>query len=335
MVVPGSPRNFDKFFTREEMNLQEEREPEVEALPGERWFPEESSFAEEIREHWGDWGVASEVNPLKAVLMRRPGEEIEDFDYKKFRFRTGIDPIKFREQHDRLADIYREQGIKVYYVKEQRRDRPNAVFMRDLVFMTPEGAIIARPAMSSRRGEERYAAQALARIGVPILKTVNGSGVFEGANALWVDRKTVILAAGSRTNREGFEQVARELERIGVENILPMQIPYGHAHIDGLLNFASHDTAMIHAPQVPYDVCSYLRKAGIKLLEAPSRTEVRETLGINFVAIKPGLVVQPEGNPRCRELLEGNGVEVITVDLSEILKGWGAAHCLTAFLKRD
>ena len=69
-----------------------------------------------------------------------------------------------------------------------------------------------------------------------------------------------------------------------------MQIPYGHAHIDGLVNMASHDVAMIHASQVPYDVCDALKKKGIKLLECPSRNEAKETLAINYVAIEPGLV---------------------------------------------
>lgn len=307
---------------------------DIDAIPGERWFPKETSFKEEMNLYWGDWGVSSEVDTLKAVLMRRPGKEVENFDYKKVRFKAPIDVDKFRQQHDNLAQIYKEYGVKVYYIEEQRIDRPNALYVRDLVFMTPEGAIITRPAMEERRGEERYAAQTLTKLGVPIVRTINGDGIFEGANGMWVDRQTVILATGSRTNSSGYEQVEYELRRMGVTDIIHMQIPYGHAHIDGLLNFASHDIAMVHAPQVPYDVCDTLRKKGIKILEAPSQTEAKETLGVNFVAIKPGLVVQPDGNPRCKEELEKNGIEVITIDLSEILKGWGAVHCATVFLKR-
>lgn len=307
---------------------------DIDAIPGERWFPKESSFEEDMKLYWGDWGVASEVDTLRAVLMRRPGKEVENFDYNKVRFAAPINPEKFRQQHDNLAQVYRDHGVKVNYIEEQREDRPNSIFVRDLVFMTPEGAIVTRPAMAERRGEERYAAKALADLGVPIVRTISGDGIFEGANGMWVDRHTVILASGSRTNRSGFEQVEYELRRMGVTDIVHMQIPYGHAHIDGLLNFASHDVAMIHAAQVPYDVCDALKKKGVKLLEAPSQTEAKKTLGVNFVAIKPGLVVQPAGNPRCKEELEKNGIKVISVDLSEILKGMGAVHCATVFLKR-
>ncbi len=307
---------------------------DIDAIPGERWFPRETTFEDDMKLYWGDWGVASEVDTLKAVLMRRPGKEVENFDHNVVRFKEPIDVEKFRLQHDNLAKVYKDHGIKVYYVEQQREDRPNAVFMRDLIFMTPEGAIVTRPSMAERRGEERYVAEALSKIGVPIIKTISGDGVFEGANGMWVDRNTVILASGCRTNRSGYEQVENELRRMGVTDIIHMQIPYGSAHIDGLLNIASHDMAMVHASQVPYDVCDALKKKGYKILETPSQTEAKDTLGVNFVALKPGLVVQPGGNPRCKEVLEKNGIEVITVDFSEILKGWGAIHCTTVFLKR-
>ncbi len=308
--------------------------PDIDAIPGEKWFPDPAAFQTDLPRYWGDWGVASEVDDLKAVLMRRPGQEADAFDYRQARFMAPVDADKMRAEHDRLTALYRQHGIAVYYIEEQRADRPNALFCRDLVFMTPEGAILARPAMQVRRGEERYAAQALAELGVPIIKTVNGDGHFEGAMGMWIDRQTVILATGVRTNRNGYDQVAGELVRMGVTELIHMPIPYGHAHIDGLLNFASHDVAMIHALQVPYDVVDALKHKGFTILEAPSQTEAKQTLAINFVALKPGLVVQPAGNPRTRKVLEAAGIEVIPVDVTEILKGAGAVHCMTAFLKR-
>ena len=307
---------------------------DIDAIPGERWFPKESYFEDDITEYWGDWGVSSEVDTLKAVLLRRPGKEIENFNAKEVRFSDEpIDVELMRKQHDEVAQIYRDFGAKVYYVENQREDRPNAVFCRDLMFMTPEGAIITRPAMAARRGEERYIAEALARIGVPVLRTIAGDGMFEGANAMWVDRKTCVLSTGVRCNKSGFEQVKYELERMGVD-VYHMQQPYSTIHIDGLLNPASNDVMLMHASQVPYDIVDMLKKKGYKMLEAPSRTEVRETFGCNFVALEPGYILMPEGNPRTQELLEKNGIKVKTVNISEIIKGKGALHCITAYLKR-
>lgn len=97
-------------------------------LGGDKWFPKETWFEEDMPEYWGDWGCHSEVDELKAVLMRRPGKEVDDFDFREVRFRTQIDPVRFRAQHDQLAEFYRSKGVAVHYVEDQREDRPNALF---------------------------------------------------------------------------------------------------------------------------------------------------------------------------------------------------------------
>lgn len=316
--------------------VKEDKElPDIAAISGERWFPKETTFEEDLPLYWGDWGCASEISKLRAVLLRRPGKEIENFDFEKVRFRAPIDPELFRKQHDDLANHYRKCGVKVYYVEEQREDRPNAVFCRDNLFMTPEGAIITRLSIPERRGEERYTAQAVAKLGVPILKTITGNGIFEGANAMWIDRKAVILSLSSRANLDGYNQMETTLRHIGVTDIITMQIPYGHAHIDGLLNIASEDTVLLHASQVPYVVVDALKKKGFKILETPSQTETKYKYATNFVATEPGKVVTSVGAPGAVELLEKNGIEVTVLDLSELNKGRGSVHCMTAFLKRD
>ena len=307
---------------------------DIDALLGERWFPKETSFEEDITEYWGEWGVCSEVETLRAVLMRRPGKAVESFDPKAVRFSDEpIDVELMRRQHDNVAKVYTDFGAKVYYVEHQLEDRPNAVLCRDLMFMTPEGAIITRPGMAARRGEERYVAEALAKIGVPILKTIAGDGMFEGANAMWVDRHTCVVSTGSRCNRSGYEQVKTELERMGV-TVYHMQQPYSNIHIDGIMNAISHDKVLVHAAQVPYDIIDMLKKKGYEILEIPSRTEQFRTLACNFVALEPNHILMAQGNPRTQEMLDKHGVNIDTVDISEILKGRGSLHCITAFLKR-
>ena len=94
---------------------------DIDAIPGERWFPKETTFEEDMTTYWGDWGVSSEVEKLRAVLMRRPGKEVENFNATEYRFSdVPIDVELMRKQHDAVADIYREHGVKVYYVEEQR-----------------------------------------------------------------------------------------------------------------------------------------------------------------------------------------------------------------------
>ena len=87
---------------------------DIDAIPGERWFPKESTIEEDMKELWGDWGVCSEVATLRSCIMRRPGDELNDFDWQAARFKAPIDPELFRAQHDALAQIYRDHGVQVH-----------------------------------------------------------------------------------------------------------------------------------------------------------------------------------------------------------------------------
>jgi len=299
------------------------------------WMAEETSLKQDLGFHWGDWGCDSEVGRLRAVLLRRPGEEIDNIhDPEEYRWLELMDPAKAREQHDALAEAFQAHDVSVHYVDRMRSDRPNALYMRDNVLMTPEGAVVGRQAMSCRRGEERYAAEALARLGVPILHTVCGTGIFETACCLWVEAGTVVLGSGNRANYEGCRQVEEVLATIEVENFIYLQIPYGYAHIDSLISFVDETTALFDPSRLPWDVWMALSDLGIRLLEAPSSEETQK-LALNLVALEPGKVLMAAGFPETRAFLERQGIAVSEVEVSELRKGWGSLHCMTAVLKRD
>ena len=96
--------------------MKEMYQQDIDAIPGERWFPKESNFAGDMPEYWGDWGVSSEVETLKAVLMRRPGKEVENIDAAAVRFsEEPIDVELMRKQHDQVAALYKANGVDVYY----------------------------------------------------------------------------------------------------------------------------------------------------------------------------------------------------------------------------
>ncbi len=300
------------------------------------WLSLETSIVEDFAEYWGgDWGCDSEVGKLRAVLLRRPGKEIEGVeDPEEYRWLDVMDAEIASEQHDVLAELYRSQGVEVHYVERMREDRPNAIFMRDNVLMTPQGAIVGRQAMACRRGEERYAAEALASLGVPIVRTISGTGIFETACCLWVDAGTVILGTGNRANKEGSQQVEQVLSTMGVEHFLHLPIPYGYAHIDSIISMVDEKTAVFDPARLPWDVWTALKNRDFKLLEAPSSRETQE-LALNFVALAPGEILMATGFPETKEFLEKHNIQVIEIEITELRKGWGSLHCMTAVLKRE
>jgi N-dimethylarginine dimethylaminohydrolase len=286
--------------------------------------------------YWGDWGSSSEHGKLSAVLLRRPGPELDNIeDFDAVQMRSDLRPDIARSQHDAMADAYEANGVSVYYVENGRLDKPNSFFIRDLMLMTPEGAIITRPASTVRAGEERFVAEALARLGVPILMTVHGTGTFEGADVSWVNRDLCFLAEGLRTNTEGANQVERMLKEIGVKDVVRVQLPYGAMHLDGLLNIVDNDLAVVWPRRTPYVIVKTLREHGFRILDIVDEDEAQHKLPLNFVALEPGKVLMPTGATRMRSVYEEYGVQCIEVDISELIKAGGGIHCMTGFLKRD
>ncbi len=306
------------------------------AYGGDNWSQRTAHFREDMPEWWGDWGVSSECGKLRAVLIRRPGPELEAIeDFEKVQMRSDLNPTIARQQHDAMAAAYRASGVEVHYVENGRLDKPNSYFMRDLMLMTPEGAIVTRPASTVRAGEERFVAEALGRIGVPILMTVHGSGSFEGADVTWIDRELCFLAEGLRTNEEGANQVERMLREIGVREVVRVGLPWGAMHLDGLLNVLDRDLAVVWPRRTPLKVVQKLRERGFRLVEVADEQEAQDCLPMNFVALEPGKVLMPTGGQRMQAKYEAAGVECVTVEVGELIKGGGGIHCMTGFLKRD
>ncbi len=234
------------------------------AYGGANWSGRSASMREELGSVWGDWGSGSEIGTLRAVLMRRPGAELDEIvDFEAVQMRADLDPDLARAQHDELAAAYRAHGVAVHYVERTDPCKPNAMFMRDLMLMTPEGVILARPASTVRAGEERWVAAALAERGVPILMSVSGTGTFEGADCCWIDHDLCFLAEGLRTNKEGADQVEWMLRQIGVREVIRVGLPYGAMHLDGCLSILDRDLAVVWPNRTPLIVVQTLKRREI------------------------------------------------------------------------
>jgi N-dimethylarginine dimethylaminohydrolase len=306
------------------------------AYGGEQWSPRIAAMTEDITSTWGDWGVCSEIGRLHAVLLRRPGPELDAVvDFDAMQMRSDLCSERVREQHDALADAYRAAGVTVHYVERGRIDKPNVMFVRDLMLMTPEGAIVTRPASTVRAGEERLVAEALAQLGVPILMSVHGSGTFEGADVIWVNEQLCFLAEGLRTNEEGANQVERILREIDVAEVIRVGLPHGAMHLDGLLAIIDRELAVVWPRRTPFKVVNTLRNRGFKLIEVEDEREAQDCLPMNFVALAPGEILMPSGGKHMQEKYEAAGVRCHVVDISECIKAGGGIHCMSGFLKRD
>ncbi len=244
-----------------------------------------------------------------------------------------VDVAQATVQHDELANAYRRAGVGVHYVDPPAPARPNQMFVADLVFMTPEGAILARPASTVRAGEERSVARRLTDLGIPIVMMPGGNAVFEGADAAWIDAQTVMVGVGLRTNAVAVDQIRSVLVRMGV-SVVSVDLPPGAMHLMGLLRFLDSDLAIAWPGRLPADALAALDNRGYTVIFVPELSEAAEGQALNFVTLGPRRVLMPAGNPMTQAILEASNVECLTVPIDELTKGAGGIGCLTGVLHR-
>ena len=81
------------------------------AYGGDGWSPRLDSHRQEIGDLWTDCGINSEWKPLEAVLVHRPGTEVQIPEDKvnAVQFAEKLDLSKAQAEHDYMVEIYREK----------------------------------------------------------------------------------------------------------------------------------------------------------------------------------------------------------------------------------
>ncbi|MCW4013982.1 MAG: arginine deiminase-related protein [Candidatus Bathyarchaeota archaeon] len=305
------------------------------AYGGKGWSPRTRTTREEIGDLWADCGINTQYKPLKSVLLHRPGKEMGELvDPDSVQMLAIPDTEQASRQHDTLAEAYKAEGVEVHYVDPPGTPTPNQMFVADLMFMTPEGAILARPASTVRAGEERWVARRLAELGIPILESIRGTGVFEGADAAWIDEDTVMVATGHRTNHEALWQLTDLFEEMDVD-VIHVGLPYGSMHLMGTLRIVDKDLALCWPGRVPYDAVAELRDRGFSVYFIPDLDEAVKGMPLNFVTLAPRRILMPGGNPVTEAFYDDIGIEYRTVAINELIKAAGAVGCLSGILGRE
>ena len=245
-----------------------------------------------------------------------------------------LDIARAADEHAALAEAYQAQGVKVHDVAPEGTPSPNQMFCADLMVMTPEGAIIARPASTVRAGEERWLARRLADLGVPILRTLTGTATFEGADLMWLDETTAVLGRGHRTNQTAIDQITKTLEEIGC-NAIAVDMPFGTMHLMGMLRIADKDLAICWPRRTPHAAVEALRERGFEVAFLPDVSEAERNRALNFVTIGSRKIVMVAGNPETQRFYEGLGIDCTPVDTRELSKAAGNIGCLTGIVARE
>jgi N-dimethylarginine dimethylaminohydrolase len=190
--------------------------------------------------------------------------------------------------------------------------------------------VLLRPGKDGRLGEPRALEADLAEAGVPVAARIEAPGTIDGGDTLWLDRDTLLVGRGYRTNAAGVEQLQQAFPDA---TVLSYDLPHWNGrgevmHLMSLISPLADDLALVYPRLAPVRLLELLAERGIETVEVPG--EEFETMGPNVLALAPRRVLALEGNEATRRRMEAAGVEVLVYKGDEISrKGDGGPTCLT------
>lgn len=217
-------------------------------------------------------------------------------------------------QHQQYIAALQKCGLEVLILAPDE-DYPDSTFVEDAALLTPECAIITRPAAPSRTGETRAIRPVLERF-YSRIEDIKNPGTLDGGDVLQVGQHFYI-GLSKRTNQHGAEQLIDILQGCGLSG---STVPV---------------TEFLHLKTGVTCVAEKTLLATGESLGCPDFTDYEvipvaadEAGGANCIAINGQLLV-PAGYPGVSEQLASLGQDIIEVDISEFAKLDGGLTCLS------
>jgi N-dimethylarginine dimethylaminohydrolase len=242
-----------------------------------------------------------------------------------------------QSQHDILCRLLAEAGAEVVCLPPSDALTLDAVYAHDSSLATGDGLILMNPGKTSRVAEASAHANFCAQLGIPILGEIHLPGTSEAGDIVWLDRKTLLIGRGYRTNRAGIDQMRALLAPRGVD-VLSAPLPYGPGpsaclHLMSLMSILDEQTVLVDLPWLAVETVELLKARGLRLIEI--EYSERDTLACNVLSLGRKRLVAIEENVRTNQRLRDAGFDVRTFPGSEIcINGSGGPTCLTRPLLR-
>ncbi|MFC4951061.1 dimethylarginine dimethylaminohydrolase family protein [Pseudonocardia sp. GCM10023141] len=235
---------------------------------------------------------------------------------------------KVRAQQDTLINLLRGRGADVI-ILDQAAECSSQHYPRDLGFVIDDVFFKAR-LNSEHRRPEADALDAL-MAGMPKVAQLP-AGTIEGGDVM-LHAGSVLVGLSEETSTAGAEALQTVMGHLGIDRevVLIRFATTGIVHLDDHFNLVAPQTALVHRSVFPPDQIRWFEKH-FDLIDVTDDEAL--AVQVNVLAIAPGTVVAAEGSDRiCGELV-ARGIDVLTIDYSEVTKVPGSLRCSTLPLLR-
>jgi N-dimethylarginine dimethylaminohydrolase len=288
------------------------------------------------------FGLNTEFRPLQAVLLYKPGPEIAEAENpSSIQHLKKIDAAIMEKEYLHIIRILQTFHVQVFFIDHQRLQDTNSqyvynlMYTRDLIFMTPWGAVICQMAGEVRRDEVRYAQRTLDQIGVPVLAAIQKPATCEGADVLWLRENCVIVGVGNRTNTQGLTQLQEILKPQKIQ-IIPVPLPPHIQHLLGILQLIDRDLALLRSDLADAKIKNILHDQKIRVIDIVENEEITHRQAMNIVTLAPRKILMPTNCPQTKKIYLNHGINVAAeIPISQLINGAGGLACATSILSRS
>ncbi len=285
----------------------------------------------------------SMTGELQTVLVCAPGIAGWDHPAKSSHWRElgylhALDFPRAQQQHAELCRLLITTGAHVICLPSDESLSLDAVYAHDSSFPTDHGLILMNPGKENRVPEASQHHKLYSELGIPILGMVRAPGTSEAGDMVWLDKRTLLIGRGYRTNAEGIAQIRALLAPHGVE-VISAPLPYGPGpsvclHLMSLMSMLDEQTVLVDLPWLAVETVELFKSHGLRLVEIDYSE--RATLACNVLSLGKRRLIAIEENARTNARLREAGFEVSTFSGSEIcINGSGGPTCLTRPLLRS
>ena len=286
------------------------------------------------------YGSQSMAAPLQRVLMCSAGTAMRGADPARWHYGPQFDPVRAAAQHARLSALVEEAGARIDWL-DGADGLADSVFTHDPSLMTDRGAVILSMGKALRMPEPGLHEACYRALGIAVLGRIEAPGQVEGGDCVWLDRATLAVGRGVRTNEAGIRQLAALLEPLGVA-VHGFDLPLWHGeeaclHLMSVISPLADDLALVHAPLLPAPFWQMLRARGVMLVEGdPDEFAASNGLSLNVLATAPRAAIAVAGFPRTKAAMERAGCRVDTFEADALcIACEGGPTCLTRPILRQ
>lgn len=280
--------------------------------------------------------IFNEIGRIERVFVRRPqdayvNDEAIRQQWKVLNYRDPPDLARAIAEYERFLSLMEDFGVAVAFLPRDKRLGLDSIYVRDAAVAMSGGMILGNMGKRARAAEPEVAAAHFRMLGIAIKGAIGSAGRLEGGDVVWLDRRTVAVGRGYRTNDKGVSELKGLLG--STVDVLVVPLPHWNGptdvmHLMSLLSPVDRDLAVVYSPLLPVAFRQSLLARGLRLIEVPR--EEFDSLGCNVLTLAPRRCLMLKGNPQTRASLEREGVEVHEFEGTEIaLKGGGGPTCLT------